>query len=282
MTIPRTTGPPPVIPTRALIPFVFLTFAVTWGTIGFFILQPDLAAAWFGAINGTHPAFFLATWGPAIAGLVVVGGYGGAAGLRGFLTRVPRVRCHPGWWLFLILGVPAVFVVGSLLKGGGVVAPIVDEGPGVVLGAAALFLFLGPVEEFGWRGVAQPLLQRRLAPVWAGLIIGATWGVWHLPAFYLAGTLQSGWSFTPFFIGNMALAVLVTPLFNAARGSILLPMIFHFQLVNPIWPDARPWDTWLFSVVAVLVVGLNRASVFTRAGSWTQVVVATGSGRRES
>jgi pyruvate formate lyase activating enzyme len=33
-------------------------------------------------------------------------------------------------------------------------------------------LLLGPIEEFGWRGLALPLLQRRLAPFWAGASLG--------------------------------------------------------------------------------------------------------------
>ncbi len=255
------------VPTRALVPFVVTTFAVTWGTVGFWILLPELAVAWFGEISGSHPAFFLATWGPAIAGVVVVFGYAGAAGLKHFFARLLLWRCPVGWALFLALGVPLVFVAGSLIKGGPNLAPVLSEGLGVVFLAALLFLFLGPIEELGWRGVAQPLLQRHMAPIWAGLLIGATWGLWHLPAFYLSGTLQSGWSFTPFFIGNVALAVVVTPLFNAARGSILLPMLFHWQLINPIWPDAQPWDTWLFVGVAIVVVWANRATMFSRAGA---------------
>ena len=42
------------------------------------------------------------------------------------------------------------------------------------------------------------------------------------------------------------LAVIVTPLFNSSRGSILLPALFHLQVINPIWPDAQPWDTLFF------------------------------------
>jgi len=141
-----------------------------------------------------------------------------------------------------------------------------------VMSAALVMLFLGPVEELGWRGLAQPLLQRHMAPIWAGLLIGSTWGLWHLPAFYLAGTVQSGWSFTPFFIGNVALAVIVTPLFNAAQGSILLPMFFHWQLINPLWPNAQPWDTWLFVGVAVLAVWIHRGTMFTRDGAVVDVV----------
>jgi hypothetical protein len=43
----------------------------------------------------------------------------------------------------------------------------------------------------------------------------------------------------------LALGVLVTPMFNAARGSILIPMLFHFQMNNPAWPEAQPWENYL-------------------------------------
>ncbi len=262
----------PALPSRALVPFVAITFGVTWGTIGVYIFWPDFAAARFGEISGSHPAFFLATWGPAIAGVTVVTAHAGAAGLRDYFARLLLWRCPFGWALFVAVGVPLVFVAGSLLKGGPLISPVSSEGLVVVLGASLLFLFLGPIEELGWRGVAQPLLQRHMAPIWAGVLIGGTWGLWHLPAFHLSGTVQSGWSFTPFFVGNVALAVIVTPLFNSARGSILLPMLFHWQLINPIWPDAQPWDTWLFVGVAAGVVWVNRHTMFTRLGGVTEVI----------
>ena len=138
-----------------------------------------------------------------------------------------------------------------------------------------MMLLLGPIEEFGWRGVMQPLLQRHMAPIWAGIIIGATWGLWHLPAFFLASTVFADWNFLPFFVGNITLAVLVTPIFNSARGSLLWPMAFHWQLINPFWPDAQPWDTWILVVVAVAVVWWNRGMMFTREGAVTEVIPVT-------
>lgn len=115
-------------------------------------------------------------------------------------------------------------------------------------------------------------MQRKFTPIWAGLILGAIWGFWHLPAFLLSGTQQSAWSFTPFFTGSVAISVIMTPLFNTSRGSILLPALFHFQLINPIWPDAQPYDTYLFVVATVLVVWINRKTMFSKEGGVTEVI----------
>ena len=63
-----------------------------------------------------------------------------------------------------------------------------------MLPALALALFLGPIEEFGWRGLALPLLQRKFAPFWAGLILGGIWAFWHVPSFLISGMPQTTWS----------------------------------------------------------------------------------------
>lgn len=73
----------------------------------------------------------------------------------------------------------------------------------------------------------------------------------------------------PFFVGNVCLSAIVTPLFNASRGSILWPALFHFQVNNPLWPDAQPYDTYFLVGVAVLVVWINRRTMLTRKGAVT-------------
>lgn len=260
------------IPSSALFAFVAITFLITWGLTGFAIFFPEVAVETFGPIDGSNPVFFVATWAPAIAAFGIVVRYSGLAGLKAFLSRLFLWRCPAMWVAFVALGIPLVYMAGSLIKGGPLVSPLPDGGIGVALGFVVMMLFLGPIEEFGWRGVAQPILQRHMAPFWAGIVIGSVWGLWHLPAFFLSGTVFATWNFLPFFVGNVVLAVLVTPIFNRTGGSLLWPMLFHWQIINPFWPDAQPWDTWILLAVAVVVLWWNRDTMLSRAGAVTEVV----------
>jgi hypothetical protein len=60
-------------------------------------------------------------------------------------------------------------------------------------------------------------------------------------------------------------------MFNNARGSLLIAVLYHFQMNNPIWPDAQPWDTLLFSTAAVIIVWLNRRMMFQRGSGVTSI-----------
>lgn len=257
---------------RTLAGFYILTFAITWGVVGIYIIAPEGAVALFGEISGSHPFFFLATWAPALSAFLLILAKGGVSGLKAFLSRLLLWRATPAWMAFLFVGIPLVFMAGSLLKGGPLIAPMPPEGAGAMVAVLFMMLFLGPIEEFGWRGVAQPILQRHVAPLWAGVIIGAIWGIWHLPAFFLSNTVFASWNFFPFLMGNIAIAVIATPLFNASKGSLLLPMLFHWQLINPFWPDAQPFDTWILVVVAAAIVWWNRDSMFGGKGAVKEVI----------
>ena len=260
------------LPFRVIVPFLLGTFGLTWGLFALFVAAPAPVARWLGSPSGTHPLFVLAVWAPALAAVAVVGRATGRAGLGRFLGRLRLWRAPWGWWAFLLLGMPAVFYGGALIGGAGPAGLLPGVGPGEVLIVAVFMLVLGPVEEIGWRGVALPLLQRRLSPLMAGLVVGLVWAVWHVPAFLLAGTLQSGWSFTPFLVGTVAASVIMTPLVNASGGSILLAALFHFQMNNPVWPDARPWDSVLLASVAVAVVLLLPGEMRSRGAGVTRVV----------
>lgn len=262
----------PAIGPASLLPFLAIAFGLSWGLVGLHLAFPEPITRLFGPVGIANPLFLLAVYAPAIAAVLLVLRHGGGSGLRRFLGRLLLWRAPAAWWAFILLGPPLIYYLGALAMGTAWLFPVTS--PGALLGGLAAMALIGPVEELGWRGFAQPLLQQRLAPLWAGLVLGVIWALWHLPAFFLAGTPQSAWPVLPFLIAATAVSVMIAPLFNAARGSILLPAIFHWQLNNPAWPDSQPWDTPFFVAAAVLVVWLNRRTVFTRAGAVTEVIPA--------
>ena len=257
---------------KAIWPFLAITFGLTWGLAALLILFYDQIVAIFGEVSSSNPLFILAVYAPGIAGVILVLWHYGLKGLGSFLRRLTLWQAPRAWWIFLILGIPAIVYIAAAIKGT-IRDPFAFSPWYLVLPALAHALFLGPIEEFGWRGIALPLLQRKFAPFWAGLILGIIWAGWHIPAFLISGAPQNAWSFGPYFAGVVAICVILTPLFNASRGSLLVAALFHLQMMNPIFPDAQPWDNLFFIAVAVVIVWLNRDQMFRRGSGVTDVLL---------
>ena len=161
---------------------------------------------------------------------------------RDYWTRLadPR-RIAPRWWLVAVFFTP-ILIATALLIGlaGGTPDSLRPLGSGVGLFVdtpAALAPFLirvllqGPLpEELGWRGYALPRLQARFSPARASLILGAIWGLWHLPLFYSSHYGHAAWSpwFWHFECQVLATSVVMTWLFNNTRSSTLAAIVFHF------------------------------------------------------
>ncbi len=257
--------------TKTLVPFLAITFGLTWGLAALLILFYDQVTAIFGEVTLTNPLTILAMYAPGIAGIFLVWRSYGLKGLGSFLRRLTLWRAPLPWWLFLCLGIPAVVYTAAALKGS--IGDAFSFSPWyTALPALLTALFLGPIEEFGWRGVALPLLQRKFAPFWAGLILGVIWALWHIPAFMISGMPQTSWSAGPYFLGIIAISVILTPLFNTSRGSLLIAVLYHFQMMNPLFPDGQPWDFLMYVAVAAIVVFLNRGSLFQRGGGVKEVL----------
>jgi uncharacterized protein len=256
---------------KALKPFFIITFGLTWGVAALLIFFYDQIVAIFGEIGMSNPLFILAVYAPGFASLFLVLRQYGLKGLGRFLQRLTMWRTSKLWWLFVIFAIPTIMYIGAALKGetnfSFPFSPWYQ-----VIPALALALFLGPIEELGWRGLALPLLQKRFTPFWAGLILGSIWMVWHIPAFLIGGTLQSGWAFAPYFIGGVSASLIMTALFNDSRGSLLLPFLLHFQMNNPLWPDAQPWDNFLITILAIIIVWLNRHKMFQKGSGVTNIL----------
>ena len=250
--------------TKTLASFLALTFGLSWVPMSLFMLFADQLTPLLGEMSSHHPFFLLAVYAPGISGIFLVWRHYGLKGLGSFFRRLTLWRAPIQWWLFLLLGIPVIVYAAAAINGT-INEPFRFLPWYRVFPALVQSLLLGPLgEEFGWRGLALPLLQRRFSPFWASLLLGVVWAVWHAPSFLLSGTPQSAWSFGPFFIGLIAITVILTPLFNASRGSLLIAILYHLNIMNPIFPDAQPWDSYLLAIVAAVIVFLNRRQMFQR------------------
>jgi membrane protease YdiL (CAAX protease family) len=115
-------------------------------------------------------------------------------------------------------------------------------------------VFLGGLEEPGWRGFAQPHLQQRLSPVRATLLIGIVWGLWHLPVSPLA------------IVVTVPLAFFYAWLVNRT-GSVLLCLLLHAS-ITPAQEHLRltPDNTTLQASAVLTLVACAVAFVIATQG----------------
>lgn len=255
-----------------LAPFFVLTFALTWGLGAALVVFPDQITAKFGELSVTNPLYLIMTWSPGLVGMLLVVSTTGLSGLRRFFGRLFDASVPLVWWAFVLLALPTLKMSGALLNGTPITGLLNVSPFGEILSMSVFMLFLGPVEEFGWRGMALPLMQRLTAPVWAGVIVGFVWAFWHLPAFFVGGTPQSTWDILPFLMGVTAIGLVMGVVYNKTGGNLLLPILTHWQLNIAFWPEAQPWENYLSLGLALVLLWVHRDGMFARDNGLTEVV----------
>jgi membrane protease YdiL (CAAX protease family) len=170
-------------------------------------------------------------FGPFLAALVVLAVTEGKRGVMGLLRRMVRWRVGIQWYavalLLPIVVTLAAAAINVFLLGAHRTSSAADLGGWPVLLQTFLLWLLipglaGTWEEPGFRGYALPRLQFRYSALIASLILGVLWAFWHLP-FVVTG--EDIWVDALLFI--IEWSIVYTWLFNNAKGSVLIVMLFH-------------------------------------------------------
>ena len=260
-------------PIRLLWAYVGLTFALAWAA-----WAP--AAALFrdphrpGLPSPTGGLVVLQTLGaaaPTLAAYLVLR-VSGRRDLLDWITSRYRIwRVHPGWYLTAGLLAPAITLLSLWVRA--LADPHFQVAPGSPLGEMLADLGVGGValvfpllvlawlpssallEEFGWRGLALPLLQRRWNALTASVVLGLVWGVWHLPLMVANGDPP-----IPYLLLIVPHTMLMTWVVNSTRGSMLLAMLFHASLATAL----TTFYSGPQSLVEVVLTWLVAAAVLVR------------------
>ncbi|MFD9169947.1 CAAX amino terminal protease self- immunity [Streptomyces sp. ADI98-12] len=219
-----------------LILFMAIAFGVSWACWGTAIglggpATPD---------SPTYLPFLLGAFGPLVGALVI----------RVRRTRrgepVPEhaVRFRPAalLWapLLMVAAAGTVLLAAVIGQAAGDTTLSWSDARGVMAGMGGPAAFLvsmavsGPLsEEPGWRGTAYPRMRATMGRFQIALVLGVVWAVWHLPLFFVEGTVQNGLGLTTpggvlFAAGNIPMAMLVTCAYE--RAGVLASIAVHFAV----------------------------------------------------
>lgn len=212
-----------------LISFFLLTFLITWGWGALAIFLPLQFQMLFGELTDTSPIYFLAVAAPTISASLLIFVRGSWTRLASLYGRLIRWRLGLKWYALVLIGIPAVGWIAARITG----ANPLKEANTIADFLLLMFFILatGPLcEELGWRGFALPHLLERYSPFTASMILGVIWGIWHLPAFFVGGMVQSAMSIPLFLLNAIFLSIFVTWVFLHAGGSVLIAILIHFSV----------------------------------------------------
>lgn len=84
----------------------------------------------------------------------------------------------------------------------------------------------GGMEEVGWRGVFQPLLEKHFSFLSSALIEGVIWSAWHLPLWLVPNTSQGAYDFTAFTLYCITLGLTLAAAYRLTK-SIWVTILIH-------------------------------------------------------
>lgn len=238
--------------------FFVLTFAISWGVGGLWLLLPGPMTSAFGPFAYGSAGYLVAACAPSLVGLALTVVEQGVDGLLAMFRRLA-----PRSWLALAVAIatlPAIALALSLLMP----APwpvrphdVLVATPLLLLTTAQLVANSGPWgEEFGWRGYALPRVLERWPPLSAGVILGLAWTLWHVPAFLFSGIIAApltdlGW----YALGTIGLSLLMTWLHLRSRESLLVAGLIPHIMINAMG-TVGAWRTRPAEAVLLTIFGL--------------------------
>lgn len=194
--------------------FLVLAYLFSWAIWPLMLLNPTSTP--------------LVPFGPLIAALIVTVLVAGWPGVLGLVKQLGHWRVHPLWYATAILGPFALTALAAaVVVATGAPSPdwsVYADWSGLATTLLATALIIGVFEELGWRGFALPRMQRRHSALWAALVLGAVWALWHLPELVSDPGEREP---VPYLIAVLAWSVIITWLYNSTRASLPVVILFH-------------------------------------------------------
>ncbi len=207
---------------------------------------------------------------PTLSALLVAGLFPGGGGARSVLRQVRTWRVGIGWYAIAVFGPAVLFLLDealNLVLGGSppqhwIVFPSLSG----FFPGSLFFSVMGVLagtfgEEFGWRGFAQPRLQKRYGAFKASILIGLVWGTFHLWILPICHCMSLTDVLVTQYLRLIATAVIYAWIYNSTKGSLFLVMVAH--AAHNVTVDLMPMVGGSAVIVALSYVAVAIVVVLT-------------------
>lgn len=198
--------------------FLLIAFSyswIVWASLYWWTDLPIMAIVIIGA------------FGPSLSGILTMYRLRGVAGVSHIFQKSIQVKMSWKTYAIPFVLIPFLFLVAYWWtdRSGALIA----SEPWWIAPYFLYMLFLGGTlqEEYGWRGYLLDALQSRLSPLWASLVVGGIWAIWHTPLFLMAGTGQANLPFWAYGLSVMAYSILISWVYNRSSRNLWSAFLMH-------------------------------------------------------
>ena len=208
---------------KRLCKFLIITFAITilaWGLLAIFTS--------LSIISFTHPIgsilHIIGGFGPTIASLFVLEDKLSFKSAVKFVFQYKK-KTIVFFWILVAMTI-AVIGISSMEFNAALPWYLIP-----IVFLQAVFIY-GGEEELGWRGVMQPILEKKIPFPIATVITGTVWGIWHIPLWFVEGSSQQNIAFSFFLVLGVLLSFFLAALYKRTK-CVFACNVFH-GLINTL------------------------------------------------
>lgn len=219
----------------------------------------------------------LALSGPMVTGILFTYSALTKEGQRDYWKRIFDYRLISAkWYVIIFLLVPVITILADMASGYWNTFSF-----SIILPTLFLTILTVPlvpiIEELGWRGYVLDRLQERYSALISSIIVGSFWGFWHLPVFFLKGSVFNlmpvgSLTFWLYPLNLTLISILFTWVYNNTGRSTLSAILLHITMELVANLKIFPWYNkqgslyvcLFFFVAATIITGIFGSKTLVR------------------
>ncbi len=168
----------------------------------------------------------LSRWLPTIVAAAFVL-YVGRAAIRAAISSLTVKRHQWGWLVASAAFFGVLALIASFVNFAFIHPELSGSLSAVPPSLVAMIVVWSIAEELGWRGYALPRLMEQVGPVWASLVIGIAWWLWHAPGWLVGFGAPTDIPFLAFGVWVVSASFVFTYFYVQSKGNVWTAVLLH-------------------------------------------------------